>query len=72
VWAVTAVFGILLVGVGVVAIVDPIGSQMADDSDPFGQPPSRWRAAVLVLGGVVLLVWPVAVLLRRDGGSGAA
>ena len=33
--------GVLGVIVCLVAIVDPVGTKMADDNDPFGNPPSR-------------------------------
>jgi len=37
---VLVVAGIAGVLVGILAMVDPIGTKMADDGDPFGVPPS--------------------------------
>ena len=38
---------IFVLGVGeFIAIVDPKGTKMADDSDPFGPPPPWWVHAV--------------------------
>ena len=31
-------FGILGVGLGILDILDPVGTKMTDDSDPFGTP----------------------------------
>jgi hypothetical protein len=31
-------FGLLLSGLTVIAILDPVGTKMADDADPFGDP----------------------------------
>lgn len=53
--------GVLL---GIIEIVDPVGSKMADDNDPLGPPRSR-AGSVLVttvyagiaVGGVFLTVW---------------
>ncbi len=33
-------FGFLGVGFGIIEIIDPVGSKMADDNDPLGVPPS--------------------------------
>ncbi len=52
-------FTLLLVGaIGVmvclVAVVDPVGTKMADDNDPFGNPPSRISSFAWAIGfGVV-------------------
>ena len=34
-------FSLVACGVSLIAIIDPVGTQMADDNDPFGTPPSR-------------------------------
>jgi len=38
---VLALLSLVACAVSVIAIVDPVGTQMADDNDPFGPPPSR-------------------------------
>ena len=61
--------GVVFSVVSLVALVDPVGTQMADDSNPFGPPPP-WYAAVI--GGILSAglatggIW----LLRRRAGSG--
>jgi len=34
-------FSLLACGLSFIAIIDPVGTKMADDNDPFGPPPSR-------------------------------
>jgi hypothetical protein len=63
-WAITGVLGLLVLGVGIIGIVDPTGSKQADDGDPFGEPPSRWWSATLTAVGLVLMLWPVPILLK--------
>lgn len=50
------VVGLLIMLVGVVAILDPEGTNMSDDGDPFGEPPSRVESAVVASVGLTLLV----------------
>jgi len=48
---------VILLGPGVVALIDPVGTKMADDADPFG-PPSPWyvhAAAFAVVASNVAL-----------------
>ena len=62
-----ALIGLSLLGSGVsvIAIVDPVGTKMADDNDPFGVPPSLSQSfvmlAVCIAIGVLgaLLIWLV-------------
>jgi hypothetical protein len=55
-------FGILGVGLGILDILDPAGTKMADDSDPFGTPNTLTESltltaifAVVLLSGLSLL-----------------
>jgi hypothetical protein len=38
-------FSFLAGALSVVAIIDPAGTKMADDNDPFGPPPTRLSSA---------------------------
>jgi hypothetical protein len=40
----------------VLAIVDPVGSQMANDADPFGMPPTTVESLAYLAIGVALCV----------------
>lgn len=58
-----AIFGSLGILVSLVAIVDPIGTKMADDGDPFGVPPSMLGSVIVCLvylsvcGAGVFVTW---------------
>ena len=57
--------------VGLVAIINPAGTKMADDGNPFGEPPSRWSSALICLAGVGVLMggrW----LIRTGNGTRSA
>ena len=52
-------FGLFGALFGLISIVDPVGTQMANDSDPFGEPPTLVKSiaitgmylALAVIGG---------------------
>ena len=46
---------VLLFGLEIVALVDPVGTKMADDADPFGPPPP-WYSHVVGFAVIALLV----------------
>jgi len=54
-----------------IALVDPAGAQMADDSDPFGTPPSLlYSASGFIVSAIVgvagLLLVTLLFCTRRD------
>lgn len=55
--------GLAGMAVGVIAILDPVGTKMADDSDPFGPPPSILGSIVitivfaLIVAGGFVMIW---------------
>jgi hypothetical protein len=65
------VLGILGAIVGVLAIVDPVGSKMADDAAPFGVPPSRKELLAITLV-YVLVGFTGLAILRRTRAKNAA
>ena len=42
-------FGLIAALIGLLAIYDPIGVKMSDDSDPFGEPISVYESIVITL-----------------------
>lgn len=70
VWLVTALIGLIVVVLGIIAMIDPAGAQLANDADPFGEPPSRIKSLAMTLVGVGLVAWPL--VLRRRGGDARA
>src|SRR5512132_3319186 len=67
-WVITAVLGVVVAGLSLLAILDPEGTKAADDSDPFGTPPSRTSSAALLGLGVLMVVWPLAFVRRGEVG----
>ena len=60
-WIVTAVIGVVLAGLSVVALFDPEGTKLADDTDPFGTPPSRTSSLIWLGVATLLVTWPLIV-----------
>lgn len=67
-------FGGLGILLGIIAIIDPVGTKMSDDADPFGVPPTFIESLnltvifiLIFLGGVGLVVgWkPLVKLFGR-------
>jgi hypothetical protein len=54
-WFLIAV-GIISILVGVVALLDPVGTKMSDDGDPFGRPGPWYESAILVVLGLAICV----------------
>lgn len=55
--------GILGFFFGIIEIIDPIGSKMADDSDPFGIPRTISESVTLTLVYVLIFVFGVSLIL---------
>lgn len=49
-------FGMFGIFFGIIAIIDPIATKMADDSDPFGVPPTFLGSLFLTLFYVLILI----------------
>ena len=55
-----------LLGIGeLIAIVDPVGTKMADDGDPFGNPHVPWYQHAVFVLVVIACVAIASRLLRR-------
>jgi len=63
-WTFTATIGVVVILTGIVTVLDPVGTKMADDGDPFGPPRSRIWSLFGTLCGVALVAWPVPLVLR--------
>jgi len=61
-----AVVGIIGTLIGAISIWDPLGSQMANDSAPFAQPPSVWQSLSFTLGWVVVAAFGVWLFRRAS------
>jgi hypothetical protein len=58
-----ALMGLFLAMIETIAILDPAGTQAADDANPFGPPPA-WYTHIVPIS-LVLGFWLVAWLLLR-------
>jgi hypothetical protein len=65
-WIGTAMLGVLVAGVSLLAVLDPVGTKSADDADPFGTPPSRSTSLAWFGTGVFMIAWPLLLRRRRD------
>jgi amino acid transporter len=65
--AVFLIIGLLGCAVALLGIVDPASAQMADDTDPFGTPPSIWFFLGLLVLFVAVSCLGVYVLSRLRG-----
>jgi hypothetical protein len=60
------IIGLLGIGVGTLSLLDPVGSKMADDADPFGPPPTfTENISVLSVYLVVMILGLWLVFSRR-------
>jgi hypothetical protein len=50
---------------GLLALADPQGSQLANDSDPFGAPPQTGQLLLHVAVGVALLALGIWLVARK-------
>ena len=48
----------------VLAVVDPVGTKMADDGDPFGNPYVPWTQHAGSVAAIIACVAAAALLLR--------
>ena len=61
-----AVIGIIGALIWAISIWDSLGSQMANDSAPFAQPPSVWQSLSFTLGWVVVAALGVWLFRRAS------
>lgn len=61
-----AVVGIIGALIGAISIWDPLGSQMANDSVPFAQPPSVWQSLSFTMVWVVVAALGVWLFRRAS------
>jgi hypothetical protein len=59
-------FGLLGTGFGILGILDPVGSKMADDPDPFGPPPSTLESVTITLVYISITVFGVWLMTYKS------
>lgn len=60
--AILASFGILGILLGLLALVDPAGTQMADDGNPFGAPPTAVQSVLITLFYLLMSILGVSMI----------
>jgi uncharacterized RDD family membrane protein YckC len=63
---VSILLGCIILPLAIIALLDPVGTKMADDSDPFGDPGGPLYPIFLILISVVLIFWPLALRIYRQ------
>jgi hypothetical protein len=58
--------GCIMLLLSVVALLDPVGTKMADDNDPFGDPGGPLYAIFLILVSAGWIFWPLAVRIYKE------
>ena len=58
------VVGLAGSGVGVFALMDPRGTKMSDDADPFGMPPSVLKSSLMLCAYLLIAVIGAFLLWR--------
>jgi hypothetical protein len=57
-------FAFLGVGVGILAMLEPVGTKMADDSDPLGTPPNLTESLLLTLLYALIGAFGIWLVMR--------
>ncbi len=64
--AVVCICAVIMFIASVVAILDPVGTKMADDSDPFGEPSSKISSAVMGAASFAVGIGGIFLAFRRS------
>ncbi len=57
--------GISICLLSIIALVDPVGTQMANDNNPFGEPGGPLYPIILLIISGVLISWPIWVSICK-------
>ena len=69
-YTVSVGIGIVILIIAIIGVVDPVGTKMADDNDPFGDPGGPWYGLFLILVSMILIAWPFALNFYRSKKQG--
>jgi hypothetical protein len=58
--------GLIIMLVAITGIIDPVGTKLADDNDPFGDPGGPWYPNFLIFVSLILILWPIILKIYRD------
>jgi membrane protease YdiL (CAAX protease family) len=63
---VSILLGCIILPLSIIALLDPVGTKMADRNDPFGDPGGPLYPIFLILISVVLIFWPLALRIYKQ------
>jgi hypothetical protein len=55
----SVLLGLIVLPIAIMALLDPVGSKMADDSDPFGDPGGPIVPLILLAASLYLIIKPL-------------
>ena len=58
--------GLIIMLVAITGLIDPVGTKLADDNDPFGDPGGPWYPIFLIFVSLILILWPIILKIYRD------
>ncbi len=56
--AISVFIGSISLFIAALAIMDPKGAQLANDNDPFGEPPGLIRIIIIMAISILFITWP--------------
>ncbi len=62
---ISILLGCIILALSIIALLDPVGTRMADDSDPFGDPGGPLYPIFLIFISIVLIFWPLALRIYK-------
>jgi len=57
--------GCIILPFAILALLDPVGTKMADDNNPFGDQGGPTYTILLIFTSIVLIFWPWAVRIYK-------
>lgn len=57
--------GCVILPFAILALLDPVGTKMADDNDPFGDPGGPTYSIFLIFTSIILIFWPSLVRIYK-------
>jgi len=63
---VSILLGCIILPLAIIALLDPMGTKMADSNDPFGDPGGPAYPICLILCSIALIFWPLALRVYKQ------
>ena len=63
---VSILLGCIILPLAIIALLDPMGTKMADSNDPFGDPGGPVYPIFLILFSIALIFWPLGLRIYKQ------